>query len=85
MIATTSRRSPRHAALASTIITKQQETASLLAEPMLGIPEVATSMGTNVGTVYTWVRKGYLRTFRTGPRGYHRIPLSSLAKLKGLV
>lgn len=83
-MAATLPRSTRVQSLASSMLRVQQENASLLATPMVSVPEFAVAMNITTATAHRWLHASKVKGFRTGEAGWYRIPISEIARLKGL-
>ena len=69
--------------LSAALIASQRETTDLLATPMLTVTEFAKSMDIHVGTARSWLNRSVVKGYRAG-RGNWKIPLTELARLKGI-
>ncbi len=77
-------RSSQLQTISASLLAAKQENQALLATPMLRIPEFAASMGISKSTAIKWVKSNLVKAYRTGNRGWLRIPLTEVQRLKGM-
>jgi excisionase family DNA binding protein len=83
-VSTLAPRTIRLQSLSASMLARSQEVASTLATPMLSVSEFATALNISTATVHRWLRNSTLKGFRTG-KGWWRVPVAEVARLKGLV
>jgi DNA-directed RNA polymerase specialized sigma24 family protein len=75
----------RYTAMGRALLNRQAATAKVFLEKRYSLREFALAMEVTPGTVRKWIRRGLVKGYRVGSRGWQFIPGSEIERLQSLM